>query len=352
MNNKNNKQKWNPYDMVICDVPDAVLKDAMCQMEHPFFSLNKNRDMNSRRYEHNGNCIEVFPSHIGLVTIYDKDILVYAISQVMAKSREGGQISQNVQLSINQLLKFIGRGTSGRDYEHILEAFKRLRGTTIQTNVKSGDTQITKIFGLIESVDIERKEGFTGRITSVEMKLSDWIFNALKSNEVLTLNRDYFKIKKPIDKRIYELGRKHCGQQKEFSIGLAALHKKCGSSGNVRLFKQALKRIVEANELPDYFVDLDESKNVVTFFNRESWWKRNKDKASTLGILSTTAYESAKKAAPGYDVYYLEREFREWAFKLKDPIFNLDAAFIGFCRKVHKKRATPGIKSVAPAQSY
>tara|TARA_R110002072_G_scaffold302664_1_gene487128 strand:- start:44 stop:307 length:264 start_codon:yes stop_codon:yes gene_type:complete len=63
-------------DLFICDVADAVLKDIMPQMEHPFYSLSKKPEMNVRRYEHNGNWLEVIPSHKGLATIYDKDILI------------------------------------------------------------------------------------------------------------------------------------------------------------------------------------------------------------------------------------------------------------------------------------
>lgn len=31
------------HDLFICDVADAVLKDVMPQMEHPFYSLSKNQ---------------------------------------------------------------------------------------------------------------------------------------------------------------------------------------------------------------------------------------------------------------------------------------------------------------------
>jgi len=62
-------------DLFICDVADAVLKDLMPQMEHPFYALSKKPETSIRRYEHNGNWIEITPSVKGLATIYDKDIL-------------------------------------------------------------------------------------------------------------------------------------------------------------------------------------------------------------------------------------------------------------------------------------
>ena len=49
-------------------------------------------------------------------------------------------------------------------------------------------------------------------------------------------------------------------------------------------------------------------------------------------LLKTDTYEKAKKAAPGWDVYVLESEWREW-IKDKKPPQNQDAAFIAFCNQ-------------------
>ena len=48
--------------------------------------------------------------------------------------------------------------------------------------------------------------------------------------------------------------------------------------------------------------------------------------------LQTATYERAKQAAPGWDVYELERQWREWIEKKGLPQ-KPDAAFIAFCRK-------------------
>ena len=42
-----------------------------------------------RRYEHNGNVIEITPSGKGLTTICGKDILIYRISHLVAKMNQG-----------------------------------------------------------------------------------------------------------------------------------------------------------------------------------------------------------------------------------------------------------------------
>ena len=48
--------------------------------------------------------------------------------------------------------------------------------------------------------------------------------------------------------------------------------------------------------------------------------------------LRTPTYEMARRAAPGWDIYELERQWREWIAKKGLPK-KPDAAFIAFCRK-------------------
>src|SRR4051812_10186140 len=152
------------HDLFICDVADAVLKDVMQQMEHPFYSLSKKPETAVRRYEHNGHWIEITPSVKGLATIYDKDILIYCISQIMAKLKRGEAVSQRVRISSRELLIFTNRGTSGRDYMALIEALDRLEGTRVRTNVVTGADEQIDGFGLIDASSIKRKRGLDGRL--------------------------------------------------------------------------------------------------------------------------------------------------------------------------------------------
>jgi hypothetical protein len=86
-------------DLFICDVADAVLKDLIPQMEHPFYSLSKKPETAIRRYEHNGNWLEIIPSVKGLATIYDKDILIYCISQMMEKLKRNEKVGPRIRIT-------------------------------------------------------------------------------------------------------------------------------------------------------------------------------------------------------------------------------------------------------------
>ena len=50
-----------------------------------------------------------------------------------------------------------------------------------------------------------------------------------------------------------------------------------------------------------------------------------------------TRFEKAKKAAPGWDVYALEHDWRAWIANKEIPK-NPDAAFIGFCKQRFQKK--------------
>lgn len=69
---------------------------------------------------------------------------------------------------------------------------------------------------------------------------------------MLTLDRDYFRLDGGVERRVYELCRKHCGNQSRWSVGLELLHKKSGSKAPVRNFRIAIRKLVASNHLPQY----------------------------------------------------------------------------------------------------
>src|SRR5215475_11746937 len=220
--------KHGQKDLFICDVADAVLKDLIPQMEHPFYSLSKKPETSIREYRHNNNWLRIVPSVKGLATIYDKDILIYCISQLMEKQKRGEPVNPRIKITSHDLLVFTNRGTAGKDYDALCEAIDRLAGTRISTNIRTGDEEQHDTFGLIEAASIRRKRGLDGRLLWVEIKLSDWVLNAIRSQEVLTLHPDYFRLSRPLERRVYELARKHCGRQTQWQISVEILLKKSG----------------------------------------------------------------------------------------------------------------------------
>jgi len=207
-------------DFFVADILDAMPKDDMASMEHPMFSLATQPDIKPRHYERNGNSITITPSVLGLATIWDKDILIYCISQLMAGINLGREPSQVIRITAHDLLVSTNRETGGVNYQRLVSAFERLQGTQISTSIKTNGETIKRGFGLIEWWEIVEKSEDDSRMAGIEVKLSDWLYNAVLGTELLTINREYFRLRGGLERRLYEIARKHCGPQPKWSIGL------------------------------------------------------------------------------------------------------------------------------------
>ena len=329
-------------DFFVCDIFDAAPKSDAASMAHPIFSLSTKPDTRVREYEApNGKSfLKVTPSVEGLATVHDRDVLIYCISQVMAGLREGRQISRTLRFKAYDLLVATNRGTDGRGYEQLRAALERLRGTNISTNITTGGVEQFEIFGLIDKARIVR-ETRDGRMLDVEITLSDWVFNAIEGREVLTLNRRYFQLRKPLERRLYELARKHCGHQKEWRIGLEKLRLKTGSSSTPKEFKRLIRKIidddVEHAHMPDYNIRLEA--DIIIVRPKTEFVEAYQERPQlTIPLLHPDTYEKARNTAPGWDIYHLENEWRAW---ITESPRNADAAFLGFCRKWQERRGNP-----------
>lgn len=340
-------------DLFVCDIVDAVPKGDMSSMEHPVFSLSTRPDMRPRRYEKGESWIEVSPSRAGLATVHDRDILIYCISQCMAALNEGRAVSKSMRFKAYDLLVATNRQTSGRGYDLLKDALRRLQGTQIETNLRQGGKEYFKVFGLIDSAEIV-KETRDGRMLDVEITLSDWVFDAIENNHVLTLNRKYFLLRKPLERRLYEIARKHCGAQPLWKIGLEKLREKCGSGSTLKEFRRLVGKIIDDDarhsHMPDYAMALEADMLIVRpkppedadAFAPPAPVPVSKSQATSARLLlSFDIYDEARRAAPGWDVRVIEQEWRGWCQDRDIQPDNPDAHYLSFCRKWYEKRGRP-----------
>jgi plasmid replication initiation protein len=256
-------------DFFVADVLDWALKADRHTMEHPMFSLSKTPDRKERHYEHQGRTVTVMPSSRGIATIWDKDILLYCISVLVDGLNKGRtDISRTVRLKAYDLMVTTNRSTGGEHYKRLEAAFDRLSGTRIKTNITTNGKRVREGFGLIDNWKIIERSPGDGRMVAVEVTLNEWLYNAIVAREVLTLNRDYFRLDGGLERRIYELARKHCGAQPKWMISLELLHKKSGSVGPLKRFREFVKKIARADSLPDYRISYDSADDKVMFYSK------------------------------------------------------------------------------------
>ncbi|MDC8832990.1 replication initiator protein A [Alteromonas gilva] len=250
-------------DLFIADIVDAAPKGELHTMEYPIFAISTRPDTKPYRFDNpkTGAWMEIIPSSKGRATIHDKDILLYCFGQLAEASNRGRPLSRKVQMVAYDFLKQTNRGTGGREYKAITDALVRLRGTTFNTNVKDGGglSQKGSIFGLIDYGQAVTDE--KGRLSHVEIVISEHLFAALSNNQILTYNPEYFMLSTGYERRLYELCRKHCGNQESWEIGFENLHNKFGVRSSLREFRRNIKALVEKQSIPDYQIYLLDKKS-------------------------------------------------------------------------------------------
>lgn len=270
LNLKTLRPRKHELDFFIADeVELSSFRDEMASMEHPFFAL-KAGDTKVREYKNGSTTVTVRPAaEIGLATVFDKDVWIYAISKLQEAMNNNDPVSRTVCFTPYDFFVTTNRNKSGRAYQELEKTLDRLKGTTIKTNIVYSEEKQESIgFGLIDSWRIiEEKKGKMD-IGMVEVTLPDWLYQALHKKKMLKISPDYFRIRKAIDRRIYEIARKHCGNQSEFTVSLEKLHLKTGSSANKAEFKRMLKNLAKDNDLPDYKIRYDTERDLVIFNNR------------------------------------------------------------------------------------
>jgi plasmid replication initiation protein len=364
------------HDFFVLNTIDAVPRSDMATMEHPIYSLATVPERRRLSYAHGDARIEIIPSAIGLPTVFDKDIIIYCISKLMQMRNAGEEIGPRVRLTTHDMLVGTNRPTNNLGYERLLPALNRLRGVVINTTISTGGERTTRGFGLIDEFEYNRKGSMHAeRLRYLEIKLSDWIFRAITSAEVLPISRDYFRLRSPVDRRIYEIVRKHCGRQASWRIGLELLQKKVGSKQAPRFFMSHLHNLVKSNHLPDYAATVEAGQAV--FYNRSEDERRDGAPSRRTSVapsrqpavvtvsgstltssaveegrrghgaviasggpirISAPAFDQVLTLAPGWDRHALESLYVAWAAD-KDAARNEDARFLGWVRSYTKGKA-------------
>lgn len=318
-------------DFFVLDLSDVVPKDDTASMEHPLFSLATKPDMRHLEYRSGDTVLKIVPSGRGLPTIKDKDILIFCISQLMQKKNQGQKIGKRVRFSARDMLVATNRPVGGDHYKRLEEAFIRLSGTRFVTNIRTGGKVETRVFGLVEEGGFVRNEN-SFRVDHCEVVLSEWLMRAIEGKEVVTISKDYFRLRRPMERRLYEIARKFCGHSAKWQIGLEKLQGKTGSNAPLKRFRHNLREIVRDDHIPFYRFELDDC-DMVTVRPRAE-----KDSLALRPILSSRAEEQAREIAreKGLDYYAMREDWFCFATEQAErgnPVKKPDAAFVSYCRK-------------------
>lgn len=238
---------------------DLAPRDAQDLMAYPFFSLAKSKRLAPIAFKAGTVVIrvEAVPEH-GMATIWDADILIWAASQIVEARDAGLKPSRLMAATPYEILTFIGRGVSLRDYDRLKAALDRLQSTTIATSIRQPTERRMHRFSWIN--EWKERVDAHGRPLGIELILPDWFYAAvLDDTLVLTIDRAYFDLTGGLERWLYRLVRKHGGRQEHgWSFDLRHLHAKSGSLSPLKHFAYDLRDIVRRQPLPGYRLTIEQ----------------------------------------------------------------------------------------------
>lgn len=238
---------------------DLAPRDAQDLMAYPFFSLAKSKRLAPIDFKAGSVVIrvEAVAEH-GMATIWDADILIWAASQIVEARDLGLRPSRLMATTPYEILNFIGRGVSLRDYDRLKAALDRLQSTTVATSIRQPTERRMHRFSWIN--EWKERADHRGRPLGLELIVPDWFYGAVLDDAlVLTIDRDYFDLTGGLERWLYRLVRKHGGKQEfGWSFDFIHLHAKSGSLSPLKHFAYDLRDIVRRQPLPGYRLAIEQ----------------------------------------------------------------------------------------------
>ena len=256
-------------DFFVPTLYDVGARDSRSIMDVAVFRLSK-RDKRAGEvihYELTDGYVEVKAGPDGMASVWDYDLVLMMVShmtEAMNRYREGkGEKPGRVyRPHISDILKFCRRGDGGRQAEEVEGALDRLKGTTIK-NVRerkspNGQPMMREVEaeGLISSYKVLSRTD-NGRIASVEIEAPRWLHQEItegKNPDVLAVHPDYFLIDPGIGRYIYRQARRAAGKDQAV-WAFQTLYQRSGSTGTLKKFTENLRKIIAANDLPEYHLE-------------------------------------------------------------------------------------------------
>src|SRR5690606_37104296 len=120
--------------------------------------------------------VEAVPDH-GMATIWDADILIWAASQLVEARDKGLRTSRLMAATPYEILTFVGRGVSARDYQRLKAALDRLQTTTIVTSIRQRTEGRRHRFSWIN--EWQERTDRRGNAAGIELIVPDWFYQAV-----------------------------------------------------------------------------------------------------------------------------------------------------------------------------
>lgn len=254
------KRDQRQGDLFVSFVGDVPFRDERESMSMPMVSLAKRKRVKPIEWTSaDGRAwVRVTANQtFGMASIWDLDIVLWAISQLNEAVEQGLSTSPTISFHPYDLLRSIGREVGGDHYRRLEAALERLRATTVETSVRADDRRKKAMFGWIEAWTHEIEDA-TGQSKGMTLTMPRWIYHAVtEERAVLAVPPEYFALTSGLERWLYRLARRHAGKQPAgWRFTMRQLHERSGSSQSLADFARDLRKVIGRNRLPEYHVEI------------------------------------------------------------------------------------------------
>lgn len=191
-------------------------------------------------------------SEHGIATIYDQDLLIFAISQWIEAKRNGLEPSRRIHFTPYQFFSWLNIAPHGTAYSRLKDVLHRLKMTSIQTTIRSKtdrrNRNRVRQFSWISEWEITEEQG---EVRGIEVVLAEWLFESIQDFHVLTLDKRYFEIPGTVERWLYLYARKATGGPTGiWKETFKNLYAKSASQQEYKHFASTLRKLAQKDNLP------------------------------------------------------------------------------------------------------
>ena len=350
-------------DLFIPDLAAVILKSDGASADYPLFTVDRTTIKTKRKFGNESWSVTIYPTEVGLPTIHDKDVLLVLIGKMMELRNKRRNSTEPLEPYITvtgyELAKQLQRSQGGRSYEKIKVSLDRLQHTSFHSQTVHNGTPIEGgVFHLIDNYDYVEKLNREGKViegqTQLRIKLSDFIMDAINNDtpQIITYPRQYLRLKKPFDKRLYEIANKAVGQNsrrdKEITFKLATLHERIYPKKHLlKKFRYAISQRTASGPfvILNYVMQFDPATDKVTFGHahaiHEKPTPRPKFDAKKIPPLTTKTMDHAQRILNGKDLGAIQKAWLADLTHKKEMPEDAQTAFLEYCREVMEELCKP-----------
>ncbi|ABC24620.1 RepA-related protein (plasmid) [Rhodospirillum rubrum ATCC 11170] len=251
-------------DLFVPALVDIGARDGRSIMDVAVFRLSKKdrRAGDVIRYELPDGYVQVSAGPAGMASVWDYDLVLMAISHITEaanrwRAGKGEKPGRLFRPHISEVLKFCRRDLGGKQKSNLVETCLRLSTTHVAMR-RSRTTESGKVVTVSEGESLiswyKVVESGNGNPEYLEIEIAKWMYKEVidgKNPDVLTVHPDYFLIDLGIGRFIYRLARRAAGKG-EARWAFQTLFERSGSAGSSREFARLLRKVIAANDLPEY----------------------------------------------------------------------------------------------------